>query len=86
MPLIEGLADSLVVVTRMSLQRILEDRPTAFYDVVTMCRDKKYEAFGANRPYLESSGLIDLYGRPHKAICEVVEKYVEGDGLEMRLT
>ncbi len=56
-----------------------------FYDLVMMCRDRDYEAFGDNGKDLKALGLIEGNGRPHSSIVHIVNAVVKGDGLDMHI-
>lgn len=76
---------SLVVVTMLSLESLIEEQPFAFYDLVMVCRDRDYRPFGSNGDHLKSLALLQDGGHVHDSIRNIVLSAVTGDGLDMQL-
>ncbi len=75
----------LVDAIYMSLEKLFEEQPTAFYDVVMMARDKNYKPFGVNGEILCQLVLINKDNSMHDSTRNIILASVEGDMLEMRL-
>ena len=75
---------SLVSVTMMSLQHLMQDKPIVLYELVEVCRDRDHKPFGLTGQDLEDLGLMNA-GCVHDSIKNVVLSAVEGTGLEMTL-
>jgi len=78
-------AKPLYMVTMVVLKNLAKEQPTAFYDLVMMCRDKDYKAWGNNGDILKDLRLLEANGRPHDSIENIVNAVVKGDGLEMSI-
>lgn len=78
-------AKFLVAGTILTLQTLLKEKVMVFYDLVMMCRDRDYEAFGDNDDELKKWGLLEGNGRPHSSIINIVNAVVKGDELDMRI-
>ncbi len=76
---------TLVSVIYMSLEKLLEEQPTAFYDIVMMARDKNYKPFGKNGEVLAQLVLINKDNSMHDSIKNIILASVEGDMMEMKL-
>ena len=77
-------AKSLVVVTMDSLQRLIENDPIPFYELVMRSRDRDHEFFGNSGERLERLGLTER-GVVHSSTAALVRNAVTGDLLKMRL-
>jgi hypothetical protein len=81
--------DTLVTVTMVSLESLLQSAPIVFYELVVLCRDSNHQLFGNAGERLEELGLVTLDGtgqaQVHGSIRNVVLSAVTGDGLEMSL-
>lgn len=75
----------LVMSTRHSLERIFETEPIAFFELVSLCRDRSHELFGNTGEKLAAFGLVDSNGRVHDSVRSIVLASVEGDDWEMQL-
>jgi len=78
-------AKPLVAVIIMSLERLMNERPLALYDLVMKCRDRAYELFGTNGDYLKDLNLVDQDGSIHESIRNVVLSATDGEGMDMVL-
>ena len=76
---------TLVVVINMSLEKLFEEQPTVFYDVVMMARDKNYKPFGKNGEVLAQLALINKDNSMHDSTKNIILASVEGDMMEMKL-
>lgn len=76
---------ALVKVTMMSVEHLLESHPVAFFELVSLCRDRDHELFGNTAVKLQGLGLVDPGGKVHGSIRNIVLSAVEGEDLEMRL-
>jgi hypothetical protein len=76
-------AKPLVVMTMISLEKIMKERHLALYDLVMRCRDRTYQFFSDNEEYLKSLNLVDRDGSIHGSIRNIVLSAAEGDGLDM---
>jgi len=74
-----------VVMTMMSLEHVMDERPLALYDLAMMCRDRNYEPFGSNGSYLKDLNLVDQDGSIHNSIRNIVLSAISGDGLDIVL-
>lgn len=76
----------LVAGITLSLTSMLGETPLVFYDLVMMCRDRNYEAFGDNIKVIKLAGMLDIAtGRPHDSVVNVVDAIVKGEELDMRI-
>ena len=86
-------AEGLVAGIVKTLQTIGREMPTAFYDIVRLCRDPQYLIFGGNHGpigmTLKDYALItvDVHGKAlvHDSIRNIVLSAVTGEELEMQL-
>jgi len=76
---------SFVLVTMLSLQRLMREKPIALYELVQLCMNNKHDLFGNAGEILEELGLVKN-GVVHDSIRNIVLSAVEGDGCNMRLT
>ena len=77
-------AASLVKVTMMSVEHLLESKPIAFAELVSLCRDRHHELFGNTAVELQRFGLVEPGGSVHNSIRNIILSAVEGEDLEMR--
>lgn len=77
--------ESLVVVTMLSLEHLMDERPLALYDLVMMCRDSSYEPFGDNGDHLKDLRLIDQDGSVHSSVRNIILSATDGNGMDMVL-
>jgi hypothetical protein len=77
-------AEPLVNVTMMSLRKLMEEQPIAFYEFVELCKDSKHQLFGNASEVLNRLGLIHG-GAVHDSIRNIVLSATKGDGFEMEL-
>ncbi len=75
----------LYVATMQTLRSLCEKKVMVFCDLVMMCRDQSYEAFGDNAIDLKKVNVLESNGRPHKSIRQIVEAVVKGNGLNMHI-
>ena len=75
----------LVAVTVMALERVLEDRPFAFYDLVRKVRDSRHEIFAPSMEYLTKRGLLEPNGSVHDSVRNIVLSAVTGEGFDLIL-
>lgn len=76
----------LVAATMLSLGKLLQDNPIAFYELTMKARDSKHEFFGNVGSELKLLALIQENGNLHDSIRNIVLSVVEGEGAMMRLT
>ncbi len=74
-----------VAAVMVSLRSLLDVAPTAFVDLVEICRDADYQPFGDNAERLMQAALMQSDGSVYSSIKSVVLSAVEGEGLDMRL-
>jgi len=73
-------AKPLVGVTMMSLQKLEQTNPIAFYELVMKCKDDGHELFGNTGDVLQSLALIqDKRGQVHNSIKNIVLSAVNVD-------
>lgn len=75
----------LVTVTMVSLNRLLETNPIAFYELIMKCTDSNHQLFGKNGDDLKTLGLVDRDGNVHQAIRNIVLSATVCEGLELKL-
>jgi hypothetical protein len=82
----------LVVATMVSLDNLLKNHVTAFYDLVMICRSadrphplNRYKPFGNNGKVLRDLALLHEDGSVQTSIRNIVLSAVTGDGLDMVL-
>ena len=78
-------AKPLVVVMMLCLERLMDERPLALYDLVMRCRDRNYQFFGDNEDYLKNLKLVEQDGSIHDSTRNVILSAADGDGLDMVL-
>lgn len=78
-------AAPLVRVTMMALRSLMQDHPIAFFELVTLCRDRNHTLFGNTGVILRDQTLIQSDGQPHDSIRNIVVSAVTGDMMAMRL-
>lgn len=79
------LQSSLVAVTMMSLEKLIE-KPIVFYELVMLCRDRSHDVWSPEiLQDLKALALVQPDGLPHRAIQDVVLSAVTGDGMDMEL-
>jgi hypothetical protein len=78
-------AEPAVRVVMAALSNLIDRYPTAFYDVVMMCRPGNYKPFGNNGQILQDLALVSHDGTVHDSIRNVILSAVSGDGLAMAL-
>ncbi len=89
-------ARPLVAVVRMSLEKLLKDKPIVLYELVEICRDPKHVPWGIagddlvalnligrtqERPQL---GPVEVRYTVHQSIRNIVLACVEGEDMDMR--
>lgn len=84
--------EPLVIAAMVSLDNLLKNHVTAFYDLVMICRTagrphplNRYQPFGNNGQVLQDLALMEADGKVHDSIRNVVLSAVTGDGLNMAL-
>jgi len=75
----------MVAVMMMNLNRLLDDDPRRFYDLVMLCRDSEYQIFGDGKAVLQGLSLVQPNGRVHQSIQNVVLSAVSGEGFDLTL-
>lgn len=78
-------AKGLVQVTRISLEKLFEQQPVAFCELVACCKERGHKPQGNTGETLQSLALLQPDNSPHGSIRNIVLSAVEGDGLEMKL-
>jgi len=74
----------LVTVTMFSLQDLGKKSPLAVYELVMLCRDREHKIFSLRlADDLKGRSLIQLDGRVHASIKNIVLSAATGDGLDM---
>jgi hypothetical protein len=76
--------DGLVGVTMMSVRRLTQTHPIAFYELVMLCRDPKHKLFGNTGQALNDLSLV-TNGQVHDSIRNIVLSAIEGEGMDMTL-
>jgi len=76
--------DGLVGVTMMSIRKLTETHPIAFYELVMLARDPKHKLFGNTSQILSNLALV-TNGQVHDSIRNIVLSAVEGSGMDMTL-
>ena len=76
--------EPLVVMTVYSLERLLDSKPIAFYELTQFCRNPNHTLWGSTKPLLETLGLVQD-GQVHDSVRNVVLSAVVGDDLDMSL-
>lgn len=82
-----------VVITLGVLKQLFDDKPLAFFDLVSKCRDSSYKWFGDNEQICRDLQLIqpenpynpDAGGSIHESIKNIVLSAAEGEGMDMTL-
>lgn len=75
----------LVIVTMMSLERLFNNNPIVFYELVMKARDHQHEFFGDAESALQDLSLLDATGAVHDSVRNIVLSAVTGEDLEMTL-
>lgn len=85
--LANGAEEALPVVatTMLSLERIIDSNPIAFYELVMKCRDQGHRFFGNTQEVLSDFALVQPEGTVHESIRNVVLSAVNGEDLNMTL-
>lgn len=78
----------LVNVTMFSLDELIKTNPTAFYDLVMLCRDDTYKPWGPNGKALKDRSLASECEGDWlvcNSIRNIVLSAAEGEGMGMSL-
>lgn len=78
-------AEPLVKVTVMSLQRLVQEHPISFYELVQVARDRSHRPFGNSGDVLASLSLLQPGGRMHQSIRNIVLSATDGEQLDVSL-
>jgi len=78
-------AGAMVGVVMMSLRKLVETNPIAFYELAMLSRNPHHELFGNTGKALSKLALLSADGHVHNSIRNVVISAVEGDGMDMVL-
>ena len=78
-------AESLVLLTTMSLRTLMREYPIAFYELVQLCKDHNHRLLDNAGEILDRLGFVQN-GIVHDSFRNIVLSAVEGDKLDMRLT
>ena len=78
-------ADAFVRVAMMGLTHLMNEQPTAFYDLVMKCRDGNYKWFGDNEQICKDLSMVQPDGKFHDSWRNVILSGVVGDDLDMKL-
>ena len=78
-------AQPVVTVAMMSLNRLIQDNPIAFYEMVQVCRDPNHQPFGNTALILKDLSLMEESGQVHDSLRNIVLSATEGDGLDLTL-
>lgn len=79
------LPEAIVATGMLSLEHLIHSNPIAFFELVAVCRDLNHQIFGNAGDVLSGLALLELDGRPHDAIRDIVLAATEGEGLGLRL-
>lgn len=80
-------AASLVMVTMMSFNRLVEEKPIVAYELVTLCRDPNHQLFGKTGDDLAALSLVQKSSDGyivHNSVRNIVLSAAEGDGFDMQ--
>lgn len=75
----------LVKMTMLLLHKLIKENPIALYELAMVCRDSKHIPFGDTEEELRKQKLLQLDGKVHSSIRNVVLSAVVGDGFDMSL-
>jgi hypothetical protein len=75
----------LVATVMLVLERLVEEQPVVFYELVMVCRDPHHTPWGQTGGELKARELMSPDGHIHNSIRNIVLSAVEGDGLGMQL-
>ncbi len=82
----EDMPRMLVQTMMYCLHSLLDEAPLAFYELVSICRDREHEFFSdVLREELETRGLIEPDGQPHSAIRSILLSALAGEGMSLVL-
>lgn len=77
---------AFVSVAMFSLENLIKEQPILFYELVSVCRDRKHVFFGNAGQALKKMDLLQSNSLPHDSLRNVVLSTVIGEGCEMKLT
>lgn len=78
-------AEPLVNTIMYALKCLFDEKPVAFLELVTKCRDGSHQWFGSAEQICKDYTLIPSDGRIHDSIKNIVLSAIEGEGLGMVL-
>jgi hypothetical protein len=76
--------EPLVVVTMMSLEKLMQEKPIALYELYQLCLNSGHKLFGNSEEDLGALSLV-MNGQVHNSIRNVVLSAFTGKGLEICL-
>jgi len=77
--------DTLVRTVTLTLTRLFDRDPIAFYEAVMMAREPGHEPFGSTAETLKQYDFIDIYPRLHRSVRDVILAAVDGAEFDMHL-
>ncbi len=77
--------ESVCILVMKSLNVLLEQNFTAFYDLVMLARGRDYRVSEGNANAIRNLALLENDGRPHEDVRAIVRNAVEGEGWQMVL-
>lgn len=78
-------AESLVVVTMISLDHLIATDVIAFYELVQLCKNPQHKLSGNTGDTLRGLNLVRRDEGIHDSIRNIVLSATSGDGLDMAL-
>ena len=77
--------ESLIAVTMMSLDNLVQTYPIVAYELVEICRNPAHKPFGNSGDRLQELGLMQN-GIVHESVKNIVLSAFEGEGFDIKLT
>ena len=74
-----------VMAIMLNVRQLMATNPIAFYEFVSLCRDRTHRMWGNTLASALTFGLVERDGRVHELVREAVKEHVIGDDLEMRI-
>ena len=77
--------DALVRTVNITLGRLMDTDPIAFYEAVMVARDSSHVPFGNTSQSLRKMHLLESDGRMHDATRDVILASVDGQDFDLHL-
>lgn len=78
-------SEECVTLVSATMHSIRALGPIELYELVAICRNPSHVPFGTTGTSLKAWGLLEMDGRPHSSIKNIVLSAATGEGLELRL-